>query len=309
MGETEPFYALDLADEVNKMVFYNGRASTSFFDFRRSPSIVNLTEVEQYFYQLIKGASPSKGLQAFMAGPTYIDCGIACMGGCAQVILNEIGSDKFDLIFSATQNVGEFTIKDVWVDKTPSPLFFQPGPLGSSINPLVHAEPVIPSVLQPGMILHFKNAETYHKRHPGDSGAGFFVTVSEDNERFLAFGLGTLSDGSNDLNQDKISFSEPEIGEMLLNEYNKEPQYFEHIEEKSAKKLEEMVRTSKSKKKLSLKKFQLLGGGARTPFVATLDAERIMALINAPTPEKALDLFRGFRKKMSKRYFINIESR
>lgn len=182
--------------EMDKSFFY-GNANDEFFE-----------KTGHFTFCLKEGKKASEALLSFLQGPTVADCGNAIMACYYKCILDILGKDKFNIIFSSKEfqlKISREGITDLY-----SPFFF-----------LAHTTQAAKKMvkgdlgrrpLDIGDFCHIAGVEWYSEKHPKGFGGGWNVVYVEDNkdgnQLFTGHGIEKAT--------------ESEIIQLMIECYNKE---------------------------------------------------------------------------------------
>lgn len=177
----------------NKNFFHNGYVSPHHFTHQKDSTTSG--------WDIKQGVTASEGLEAVIKGVSLIYCGEVCDLAIFKAIQMELGIEKFDALFASDS-------------ATPLRLAHHPDPK----EPLQHVFCKIkkdPSgKIHKGNIVGIFGFEHYGSKHKFGEDASLNAICSDDTrgaEKFI--GLGTKPEG----------FSREEVGEFLLQGYNKKP--------------------------------------------------------------------------------------
>lgn len=259
--------------------YFTGYANEDFFE-----------KIDIFTFKLKDGKSPSEALMKFLEGPTVADCGNATMACYYKVILDIIGTAKFDDLSSFEKS--GFIITRMGITDSKSTISLVADFTETSINKIegeIGKRPI-----KIGEECHFEGVKWFRKKHPFSHGGGFNVIYVGDNEKgqqlFTAHGFDIL-------------LTEEDIYERLIELYNRErtPQDIKILKENNQLYNEELDFDLKnyytipnSDKKLSnpfVKGF-LVGS------VRHLDAVEVLKLIK--TSEVKKFIITAIEKKVSK---------
>lgn len=158
-----------------------------------------------------------EALFAFLNGLTLADCGNVVQACVYQSLLDLLGSERFNQIFSGP--ISPLTITQLlFQDDTQCGLSVHGNPLMDLFETPEGTQFVALNdldILEPGDICHIKGIENYPSKHPAGAGQGWNLICIGENEQgkkiFVGFG--------------PKSFKEPrtfeEIRQILIAEYNK----------------------------------------------------------------------------------------
>lgn len=191
-------YSAHLKNEFDQEMnpsFYDGYANEEFFN-RNSA----------FLFELKQGKKASDALLSFLKGPTVADCGNATVACYYKTLLDILGQEKFDQLFSNPPIL--LTIGQGMMDPnsplsylaefTESSKYMEEGSLGKR-------------PLKIGDECHFGGIKWYANKHPKGFDAGWNVIYAGDNERgeqlFIAHGF-------------EKPLTEREINQKLVTGYN-----------------------------------------------------------------------------------------
>lgn len=164
-----------------------------------------------YNYQLKEGKSASQAIHTlFTGGPFVLECGIVMDLCVYKAILDCIGEEKFDCLFSngkqrlflGTNHKSSRSPLKYFIEKTEGGLYKNRGVVGNR-------------PLKKGDLCYFENVsvEEYHKKHPAGAARGWNVICVDDTPHHQLFwGLGF-----------EKPLTEREICKFLIAEYQKPP--------------------------------------------------------------------------------------
>lgn len=191
-------YILKFGHSLKDLVNIIGMANPNFWDM----------SVRGCFFRAKHGVRPSHALNAFFQGPTFPDCGVVIQAIFYNMMLNVLGPDRFDRIFSAPGSqfilsaflYTPFEVKDKKNDRVDgSPIHF----LFDDVNT---------NQLQHGDIVHITGVKDYPKKHlHGFTGGWNFICVRDDPEeelKFIGFGPQTFTNGPLTFDQVRKEFIE-----------------------------------------------------------------------------------------------------
>ena len=191
-------YLMDEFDIEMDESFFTGFADAKFFE-----------KIGRFTFKLKEGEKASEALLSFLDGPTVIDCGNATMACYYKCILDIIGEEQFDQIFSSRPfalTIGQEGIAhqafpiSYFADYTDASKRREVGVLGKR-------------PLRVGEECHFAGVIWYGNKHPQGFGGGWNVIYigddEEGNQLFMAHGF-------------EKPLTEREIHQKLLENYNRE---------------------------------------------------------------------------------------
>jgi len=191
-------YLMDEFDIEMDESFCTGFANEKFFE-----------KTGRFTFKLKDGEKASEALLSFLNGPTVADCGNATMACYYKCILDIIGEEKFDQLFSSkffALTIGQNGI----TDKT-SPISYLAEYTEASKQMKTGVLGKRP--LQIGEECHFDGIIWYANKHPEGFGGGWNVIYvgddKEGNQLFMAHGF-------------EKPLTESEINQKLLELYNRE---------------------------------------------------------------------------------------
>jgi len=246
--------------------FYHGFVNKKFFEHVSQPS--SPTGFCPNHYAIKGQVLPSEALDSLIKGLTFLDCGAIMDVGYYKAILEVIGKEKFDVIFSR---------------ESETPLCIGRKNLLNPINSLIVGKEYKKiSQLKKGEMAHIRSIEDYRIKHLNGEAAGFNVICIEEgkNPKFIGFGL------------NPAGVTVEEITEVLRKEYNKaEVNDSDQFTPEIATKLRKDHSKADVKKRRKLKtetltseQFKKRGGGRIIPEgYQALDTEKIEMLKNAST--------------------------
>lgn len=202
-------YVKFLAESSESMPeeFFTGHANEEYFE-----------KTGRFTFILKDGKKASEALRVFLNGPTLADCGNATVACYYKCILDIIGEEKFDKIFSSKPfclRIGQSGITDVespiscFSDYTEASKLSIPGVFGKR-------------PLQIGEECHFDGVIWYANKHPQGFGGGWnviYIGNTDGGEQlFMAHGF-------------EKPLTEREINQQFIELYNRErtPQDDQHI--------------------------------------------------------------------------------
>lgn len=226
----------DIMMQINKS--YNLRKSNGLFypmdyltinklsnlDPSKLSSITNTNYFNNnlpYNFTLKQGAKPSEALRALLEGPTICDCGNVIQIVVYQHILNIIGVDKFDAIFSKSLSVLQITQElfnvvnpekitgqfDTHIKLNGNPLFF--------LFDVVDVSDI--SNLSDGDIVHISGIPNSKYKHPRNCDIGWNVICvkesSDSDLKFIGFGP----------NEFQTPLTHNQIKRILIDKHNEKP--------------------------------------------------------------------------------------
>lgn len=195
--------------------FDSGFASKEFFE-----------KTDCFTFTLKEGRQASKALLSFLKGPTVAECGNATMACYYKCILDLIGEEKFDRLFSSKSFA--LVISRYGITDKDSPIAYLSDYTEASkqgANGVFGKRP-----LRIGEECHFSGIPWYANKHPKGLEGGWNVIYIEDdkegNQLFLAHGF-------------EKPLTEREINQKFVEGYNKErtPQDKQYIDQVKKPKL------------------------------------------------------------------------
>lgn len=184
--------------EVMPEDYWTGHADTAFF-----------TKIGTCTFELKEGKSASDAIEALLRGPSVLDCGNATQLAYYKALLDVLGKDKFNELFS--EEIFKLTITQRGITDSQSPISYfadfteaaktgATGVLGN--RPLAIGEEC-----------HFKGVPFYGNKHPAGFGGGWNVVYVGNNtsgeQLFVAHGF-------------VKPMTEREINCLLVERYNRD---------------------------------------------------------------------------------------
>lgn len=240
--------------------FFHGYAPVSHFTMLDEPR--SATGKGICMYRVKPGVSPSDALNEFVKGFSFLGCAEAITVSMYLTVLDMIGKEKFDAIYS--QPVTALNIGDS-------------DPIATHLILMSCTE----GEMEKGMFGYMAGHPYYSYKHPNGEERGFNVLCSEVNEErkpiFLAFGL------------DPQGVDEDEVAQALVNGYNKPAITKELISEKLwptvfSYETEVASRQLALDKVWSIKELRNLNPSCGRFLLekGVINVDRVMALIQAP---------------------------
>ena len=193
-----------ISDQIDK---WEGEIPKSFFNGHADEDFFELTS--PFSFKLKEGKSPSDAILSFLKGPTSVDCWNAILACYHKCILDILGKDKFDQIFT-----------DLAISRTDGSATF--AYLCEVTTPDSATKP-----LEIGEFCHFRGVKGYLNKHPMGNLAGENVVYVGENRRghplFRGFGF-------------KNPLTQAEINERFIEGYNQEGHLVDTIDPEEAKK-------------------------------------------------------------------------
>lgn len=166
---------------------------------------------------------PSDALMAWLDGPTFCDCGNAIMAAVYKMILDKIGKQEFNRVFSASITDQFMITQFLYNDMDNS----SRKPTG---NPLFHIFDKIPNdeltldSLQHGDIIHIQGVDDYKYKHLGGFSGGWnLICVRSRLEEPMFYGFGPTLFNGDDGNPKLFTFDE--FRKIFIDSYNQKQSY------------------------------------------------------------------------------------
>ena len=274
-------YAMALQEKKNMVMFewhrdrgnfFHGHAPVKYFSKVKDPGCPS--GIAPMEFLLKPGILPEAALDSFATELALLDCGTCTMIAYHQALLSELGSEKFNALFSAAS-------------LTPLRIAgnaFQHVPITALLRTVPDDAP-----LKRGQVVGFAGIPTYSNKHANGEAPNFNVICSEaataGNERFVGHGLSGDGVDLGGLNQ------------VFVDEYNAAPVGLEIFDTKLRARIMGPVSQKTldlSKHQISLGEFEKLGG-ARLAERMEFHPGRVADLAAASIPE-ACGLFVGWQK-------------
>jgi hypothetical protein len=183
-------------------------------------------------FKISKGVSPSGALDGIFSSFALVDCSNICQIAQYQAIREEIGDEKFDVLFTDRLIIGDYMPNP----RNPLMRFLLPCHDGKDffaqmVKKKSHVinDPIMglrdlrsePDQIPIGARVVIQNIDSYASKHPVGSSAGFNV-INAGEGRYYAFGISI----------EAVPLSV--IIEFLISAYNKPRSGSEHLDEKAA---------------------------------------------------------------------------
>ena len=163
----------------------------------------------RFTFELKDGKSAAAAVNVLMAGPSVLDCGNATQLAYYKAILDVVGSEKFDALFSG--DTLRLKITQNGITDSESPISYFSEYTSASKKRLTGKIGKRP--LNIGEECHFKGLKFYANKHPTGFAGGWTVIYVGDNQLgeqlFVAHGF-------------ESSITEREINRLLVELYNRE---------------------------------------------------------------------------------------
>jgi hypothetical protein len=174
---------------IKKGAFFHGIVPKTSFSIADDPSCP--TGKELMHYRIKAGVLPSKAIKALKIGLTFLGCGEACQLTHYEMLLEILGTDKFNALFAAGSD---------------TPLSMLYNSLDNPLNGIctAHETEVSERELHPGMIVHVKNTQLYAIKHINGEAAGFNVMYLGEG-KYLGLGLSPEGVSIEDIRQELIT--------------------------------------------------------------------------------------------------------
>jgi len=268
-------YAMALQDKKNPAMFDWHRSKGNFYhghapvkSFSKVPSPMSATGYTLMEFILKSGILPSAALDSFTTELSLLDCGASVMIAFHQALRSELGSEKFDALFSAAGltplRIGGNAYRHL--------------PINALLRLVPDGAP-----LARGQMVHFKGIPSYPEKHINGEAANFNVICSDAStpgcERFA--GLGLSGDGV-DLGG---------LNQVFVDEYNAAPIGWEMFDSKLAGSIKASYPASDLLQAQALATHQITRGefaklgGARVAERIEFHSERVAALAAVSIPE------------------------
>lgn len=171
-------YLMDEFDIEMDESFYTGFANKKFFE-----------KTGCFTFKLKEGKKASEALLSFLEGPTVADCGNATMACYYKCVLDIVGNDKFDKLFSSKPFT--LTISRHGITDAQSPISYLSEYTTASKKQTTGIPGKRP--LEIGQECHFGGVGWYANKHPAGVGAGWNVIYIGNNQEgqqlFMAHGF------------------------------------------------------------------------------------------------------------------------
>ncbi len=215
---TGVWYPTDLKEYLSQKAenmpeeYWTGYASPEYF-----------IKTGRYTFHLKEGKSASDAVNALIAGPSVLDCGNATQLAYYKGLLDVIGPEKFDVLFSL--DISRLVITQRGITDPLSPIYLFSDYTSAARKRYNGREGRRP--LKVGEECHFKGVTHYANKHPAGFASGWNVIYMGDNQDgeqlFIAHGF-------------KSPMTENQIYTLLAESYNQEmtPEDIKLISEQSA---------------------------------------------------------------------------
>lgn len=263
----------------NQKCFINGWVNADYFDSVVEKLPDRRRQIRCFSFIAKDEVTASEALKAAKTGLRILDCGNVCEIALYDALLQELGEDKFNRLFSKEHgqklNIG-FTHDEVQPMRyfcrfTEAAIQQIPGQVGSRR-------------VQVGDVVSFNGVDEYRKKHPNGMGSNYNVVcidATPGSQKYVGHGLSAKG------------AAEAEIALLMANEYNQKPDHFSRVPPKgypfvrqilqdrnSASLAKDRVRTNKPLK--------VVRGFDRGSPMA-LRADVIAALIELPLEQVSMD--------------------
>lgn len=191
--------------------FIDGWVNPNYFD----PIDVAHGQTRCFRFIAKDEVTATAALKAAKTGLRILDCGAVCQIALYDALLQQIGSDKFDKLFSNKHgqklNIG-FRDDDLQPMRyfcrfTDAAIQQIPGEVG-------HRN------VRVGDVVSFNGVKDYRKKHPNEMGANYNVVcidATPGSQKYVGHGL--PAEGA----------TEEQIAALMVDEYNKEPDHFSRV--------------------------------------------------------------------------------
>ncbi|PCI95522.1 hypothetical protein COB11_01945 [Candidatus Aerophobetes bacterium] len=198
------WYPANLKDFLSKTSkempaeYWTGHASQDYFNKKG-----------RFTFELKEGKSASEAINTLIVGPSVLDCGNATQLAYYKAMLDVVGTEKFDALFSG--GIFRLKITQKGIIDSDSPISHFSDYTSASKKRLAGSIGNRP--LNIGEECHLKGVKFYANKHPVGFAGGWNVINVGNNESgeqlFVAHGL-------------KSPMTEKEINKLLLESYNQE---------------------------------------------------------------------------------------
>ena len=210
-------------------------------------------------FKISMGVSPSDGLDGIFSNIALVDCSNICQIAQYQAIREEIGDEKFDVLFTGRLIIGDYMLNP----RNPLMRFLLPCHEGKDFfaqmvkkKSQVINDPVIgqrdlnsePDQIPIGARVVVQSVGNYTSKHPIGNSASFSV-IHAGEGHYYAFGIATKA----------VPLSV--IVEYLMNAYNKPRSGGEHLNEKTASWYEKNCLRFAAYSDSKIRDFRKEGGG------------------------------------------------
>jgi len=274
--------------------FFHGFLSPKYFrhsEGTSEPQKCSPTEKITEF-KISEGVSPSVALDGIISSIALVDCSNVCQIAQYQAIREEIGDEKFDILFTGRLIIGDYMPNP----RNPLMRFLLPCHDGKDffaqmVKKKSHVinDPIMglrdlrsePDQIPIGARVVIQNIDSYASKHPVGSSAGFNV-INAGEGRYYAFGISI----------EAVPLSA--IIEFLISAYNKPRSGSEHLDEKAADWYEKNCLRFAAYNDSQIRDFKKEGGGF-SPFSGKmLNDSLIKSIKETPIAELSWEkLFSG----------------
>lgn len=266
-----------IKDMIERGIFYHGMAPVTFFT--QEPDKHAPTFLRRNTFKIKADELPSRAIEKVVGpekGLTLVGCTQVFQLVFAKVLLDHIGADKFDKIFS---------------EKGVKPLSIGPDAQDYALMNLISC--IRTPSKEHGDWICFKGYDTYTFKHLFGIGDGENVLVKKtaDDQPLLYREFGSSKAGQ----------LKEEIDQQFVAEYNKQQLSFKKILAPAFSAriwrgvASPVIYRRFAKSQITLAQFHLANSGGII-FHGRFHAKRIHELMSAPTPEAASELMERFEK-------------
>lgn len=177
--------------------YWTGYANDEYFE-----------KIDKFTFKLKEGKSPSEAINALINGPSVLECGNAIQLAYYKAMLEVIGAEKFDKMFSNELFMLKIIREGITDEGAPISYF-----ASYSRNAYAYKGEIGNRPVEVGETCHFMGIEGYGHKHPTGFGGGWNVVCIGKNKNgeqlFVAHGF-------------DAPMTEREINTLLVEFYNRE---------------------------------------------------------------------------------------